>query len=363
MMHVIISDTHSPRCIDKALSKVKKILVEYPDIDSLVVNGDLLGIFSMSSSSIHKNSGITQAQINEYFESVCNKFAKKKTLTKDEVLEYVEERYKFCVDKLREFSKLKHTIFNLGNHESKHHFLVLQELDFFGVKYEKPEQKELENIFESFEKKLYALEKELEFNYIKDKHHVKNGVLMLGIPGLNHASEGSDDLSKLQEEKTLKLIEAAKKDLNKIHSIIIYNHTQGNYNNGEFRTASKSLAKFMSELPNNVRQKIYVQSHNHWAHTQFLKDDFHYILNNAGLHDGIFNLVNFNSLGVECYDIDPNADNIIKLKLADNKENSDVIGRNYPNPEIVNLRKGKNKVAKKLNSSEVDELRKRIFGK
>jgi len=118
-----------------------------------------------------------------------------------------------------------------------------------------------------------------------------------------------------------------------------------------------------------------VQSHNHWAHTQFIKDKgTHFILNNAGLHDGIFNMISLNSLGVECYDVDPNTKNTTKLMLSTQQKNveSDVelISRFYPDPNIVLARKGNKKEKQKqdnnsinvLDPQKVGELKKKIFG-
>ena len=54
MMHAVISDTHSPRTINKALKHLKILSESHPDLDSVVINGDLLGIFSYINLWLNK---------------------------------------------------------------------------------------------------------------------------------------------------------------------------------------------------------------------------------------------------------------------------------------------------------------------
>ena len=125
MKQIIISDTHSPQCIEKALSYTKEIIVKIPEMDYIIINGDLLGIFAMEASCLHKHAEITKKEIDEYFKTAAPDFYKKykqsKNITVDMVAEYVEERYQWCISVLKRFTALKSTIFNLGNHESSLH--------------------------------------------------------------------------------------------------------------------------------------------------------------------------------------------------------------------------------------------------
>ena len=328
-----------------------------------------------------KALSITKKDIDNYLKEAAPNFYKNhknKELTENGVVEYLDERYDQVIQILKSFSSIKKTIFNLGNHESKHHFLVFQELAFLTSK-EIPRipDERLDASFKLFESKLEELEKTNDFKHISNGHLVENGTIILGIPGMSHATEGNDPYSIIQEEHTRNLINNMILDLKDAHSIVIYNHTQGNYdkNTGKYKPASESVNKLLANLPSNIKQKIFVQSHNHWAHTQFIKDKgTHFILNNAGLHDGIFNMISFNSLGVECYDVDPNTKNTTKLMLSTQQKNveSDVelISRFYPDPNIVLARKGNKKEKQKqdnnsinvLDPQKVGELKKKIFG-
>ena len=169
----------------------------------------------------------------------------------------------------------------------------------------------------------------------------------MGIPGESHGTVGSAPESIAQENKTKELIENVKKDIPKAHSIIIYNHTQANYKreNGSFEVASPSLKTFMNELPATLKRKIWVQSHNHWSYTQWINDgNFDFILNNTGLHDGIFNILDFNSLNFSVFDIDPNTKQIVSVnkntRFENYKDEIELIGRYYDNVDYILERKG-----------------------
>ncbi|MCF7872154.1 hypothetical protein K9L97_03905 [Candidatus Woesearchaeota archaeon] len=349
MKHIIISDTHSPQCIYKALNYAQDLIEEQEDIDSIVINGDLLGIFSMTSSNLYKGEWIPKETMNDFLKKAAPKFYEhyKKTgkLTKKLAYEYIGERYAWTYKILRASSKIKKTIFNLGNHESKLHFLVLHELTFL-TNCEKTLIKELdfkilEKIYELFEKKLELLEKESDFIYIRNKHHTQDKTLIIGIPGESHDTENYTPTSMKQEQKTKQILENIKENLENYENIIIYNHTQGTYDKetGTFQPASSSLKKFIKNLKKD-KHIIFIQSHNHWSYTQFIKqDNVHYIMNNAGLHDGIFNLVETNKNEVICYDIDPNTQKITKLKVSENEKTfeseENLIARYYPDPKPI----------------------------
>jgi hypothetical protein len=382
MRHIIISDTHSPQCIDKAYEKSKKLVEKHPDIDAIVINGDILGIFSMDKSNIHKEKGISEEEISEYLRLAApkfySKFRGKRKLDQSLIADYVYERYEWCFSVIKKFSKIKNTIFNMGNHESPTQFLVLQELGFLTkqeVKEDVVDQNFIDQVFNAFEQNLFNLEKLGKFKYIRHSHHIVNGTMILGIPGENHSTVGADRESRIQEKKTKELVEKAKEDLDKIHSLIIYNHTQGNYDRktGIFSPASPSLINFMKNLPDNIKQKVFVQSHNHWSHTQFIKkDDFNFIMNNAGLHGGIFNLISFDTININCYDVDPENEEMISLKFCDKLtqayDDNELITMNYPNVEIILARKGvsknskNNEIIEALSKDQIIELKKKIFG-
>ena len=366
MKQIIISDTHSPRCIEKSLNYTKEIVKKIPEIDYIIINGDLLGIFAMTSSCLHKHAEITDKELDEYLKSAAvnfyNKFKEKKIITSEMILEYVEERYQWIISILKKFIEIKKTIFNLGNHESSLHFLVLQELSFLTgcnpQKISQVDKNKLMEIFNNFEKELYSLEENENFKYIRNNSFILNETLIMGIPGESHSTVGNDYNSKKQEEKTQEIIKQVSPMLEKVNSIVIYNHTQGNYDNntGKFESASKSLKEFMQNLPTNVKTKIFVQSHNHWDHTQFMfHNNFYFVMNNAGLHNGIFNILDFNNDEVNCYDADPINKKAVKLMLSKEFPNisqpGEVIARYYPDPEYVKIRKNVHSCLSKLLSS------------
>ncbi len=363
MIQIIISDTHSPKCINSALKYTEELLNKVPETEYIIINGDLLGIFSMDVSCLHKGKEITTEEKMSYLKSGAPKFYEKfvstKQVSQQMVLEYVKERYEWVVEVLERTVKFKKTLFNLGNHESSLHFLVLRELPFLtgcdGQVVAQVSNEDLLEIFNEFEEKLYNLEKEKEFHYIRDKPIVIKGTLILGIPGESHSTEGSDPDSIAQVQKTKEVIAKAKDLLSQAESIIIYNHTQGKYDMsvGSLDTASVSLRHFMTTLPSRIKTKIFVQSHNHWNHTQFFENNgFYFIMNNAGLHNGIFNLLSFNDEGVSCYDADPVNKKTVKLTLAKVgvplKSRSELVSRNYPDPDYVEIRSNVHMVLDKL---------------
>ncbi len=355
MKHIIISDTHSPQCAEKAYSMLADFLPNKPDIDAIVVNGDLLGIFSMASSCLHKGTMIPKEQMMAYLQAAAPRFYKifmqTGQVTPELATQFVAERYLWAAKMLEKFAKLRMTFFNMGNHESPLHFLVLRELTFLtGCDRSIPDQinkNKLEDIFKAFEYKLRQMEKKLNFRYLRKTPLLMGETLVLGIPGESHDTSEEDFHSQKQEENTANLIKTIEPALQRATSIIIYNHTQGKYNRstGEFECASKSLADFMKNMPENIKTKIFVQSHNHWSHTQFFeKNGFHFVMNNAGLHAGIFNAIALENDQVKCFDLDPNENRITPLKLftSDNNlviDDEDVIARNYPEPEYVIKRK------------------------
>ena len=375
MFHIIISDTHSPSCIEKSYNYVKKIISRYSLIDTIVLNGDILTSTSMENSIIHKKKELSNKQKKEYLkDGAPNFYLNWKTnnmkINSQMVFEYIRERYDWLYNQIKKFSDLKRTIFNLGNHESEHQLLIFRELSFLtnSNKEDIPIVNTIavKEIIKDFEKKLYELEKNKEFYYVRNKHIVIDDTLILGIPGISHATIGSDQSARIQEEQTKYILSRINK-LENISKIIIYNHTLGEYNDdtGKFDCASPSLKKFMFSLPNSIKTKIFVQSHNHWSYTQFMKHSgFNYVINNAGLHNGIFNLVEF-SQDINVYDVDPDNDKIIKLKLntmfTNSNNKSDMINRYYDDVEhILNRCDGELIINR---TSDPIKIKKSIFGK
>ena len=369
MQHIIISDTHSPQCTEKSFSYAKKLVDKHPEIDSIVINGDLLGSFSMTGSVLHKGTQISREKLNDYLKAgspnFFEKFMQSGQITEKMVLSYVAERYQWCYDVIEKFSKIKHTIFNMGNHESPLHFLVLQELQFLtgcgNEVLQNVDKGILVKIFEEFERQLYILEGQGNFTYIRSKYILENGVLILGISGESHGTVGNNPESIVQEKKTRQLLLSASKELDNVHTLVIYNHTQGIYNreNGTFSPASESVKEFIGKLPGNVKRKIWVQSHNHWSYTQVINlDDFYYVMNNTGLHDGIFNIIDFSTLGLSVYDADPNTEKIIKVKennvFSNVRSEEDLISRYYDDANYILARKTLKQITKVSDDSAIN---------
>ena len=372
MFHVVISDTHSPQCIDKSYEHTKKILNKYPFVDTIVLNGDILTSTAMTSSNLHRN-GLTNNDKEEYLKAgspiFYGKWKKTKKITYEMVFEYINERYDWLYQVIENFAKLKRTIFNLGNHESEHQLLIFGELSMLtnSQKDDIPivDTIAVKEIVKKFEKKLLKLEKKTEFHYVRNKHVKIDDTLILGIPGISHATTGFDPSAKAQEEQTKYLLSRLP-NLQNTSKIIIYNHTLGEYDKttGKFDCASQVLKQFMNTLPSNIKTKIFVQSHNHWSYTQFMKhSDFHYVINNAGLHNGCFNLIEFSN-DVSVYDVDPSYDKVTKLKLHSNfnnqTENKDLIARYYDDVEFIMCRMNNLPYVEK--PVDVNSVKKSVFG-
>lgn len=355
MKHIIFSDTHSPTCAQNIYDYFDEVLKKHQDVDCIVMNGDLLGTFSMTGSTLHKNKGMTKEQLIEYFKLGAPIFYEEisdlslDNLDEELIIRYVAERYSWCVKFLKKCSEKKKTIFNLGNHESPLHWLVLTELEFFigdhpAIK--KVSQTDLHEVFELFEKRLHELEKSNDFHYIRNEPLLLGSTLILGIPGESHNAIGTDQGALTQEEKTKQLIKKCSSLIKNASEIIIYNHTQGNYNseNGLYEPLSPALKDFMQNLPGHITMKIFVQSHNHWSYTHFhYHSGFYFILNNAGLNGSIFNLIDFNFMTIKCYDIDSKEKRIVPVKLLKEfkpiQNPKEHISRYYDDVELILNRK------------------------
>lgn len=296
----------------------------------------------MQGSNKHKQEDISREEKESYLQEAAPKWHKKHgmntQLTVENVLEYAQERYKWVEKTLRETSKLATTIWNMGNHESPEHFLVLQELPFLleqPMNFSVPDE-QLQTIFYKHEQALAVLELTNNFVYIRDKPYIQEDTLIIGIPGESHAAIGSSKPARKQEEQTLAVLKKASKKLPEVTNAIIYNHTQGSYdkNTSTFMPASTAAKEFMNQT-SNLQHLIWVQSHNHWSYTQHLhKENTHYVLNNAGLHNAIYNLLELDE-ELTIYDVDANKNTITKLQQSNQEITGGdalaIIKRNYPN--------------------------------
>ena len=344
MRHIITSDTHSPQCIEKAFAHMKTI-IDKERVDAIVINGDMLGMFSIDSSMQYRYDGVTDDVLVAHLQTGAPQWYAKygrSVPNAAAVVEYVAERYAWCFETIRRFAELRKTYFNLGNHESRLTFHVMHELPFLtrcsSAVLDAVDWNALEQIFDEFEHRLSALERTHAFTYIRNAPLLDDDVLILGIPGESHATTGSSPHSLIQERKTAELCMLAEPLLKHARAIIIYNHTQGNYDRstGTHSTASPSLQAFMDKIPAAVKLRLYVQSHNHWSYTQFIRSkEFDYVLNNAGLHDGLYNLIEITD-DVRVFDVNPSTKDIqtVMLGVADGmpKTEIEVIGRHYVNP-------------------------------
>lgn len=354
MRQAIISDTHSNKWTNKAYESLKK----YKDklqIDSVVYNGDLIGHFSLAKSNPHRNTHISRSELDNYLMEAAPNFYKQwkstNNITKSMVYEFVGERYSWIVKFLKKSSKELKTIWNLGNHESKHHFLVLNEIPFLtGCSHDVIQNIDdaiLNKIYDLYLNKIKELEKTHDFHYIGDKHIILDETMLIGIPGQSHGTVGRQKESVIQEEETKRILNNAKKELENVQNVIIYNHTQGNYlrEHSLYQPASKAAKDFMKQIPDTINHKIFVQSHNHWSYTQVLQPKhFLFILNNAGLHGGIYNIIDVTKESVKVLDVDPYHDKVTKLKISSEygpefAGEKEKVLRNYPDEKIVLARK------------------------
>jgi hypothetical protein len=363
MIFAVISDTHLPERVEASYRHLQALINAHPEIARIVINGDLLGIFSAGKGYHSKE------QLNAWLEAASpGFFSKYKGQTTEELTRlFLTERFAWLISILKKFNALRPVIFNLGNHESEKHFLLFQELKFLTGNNELPriDQDTLMNIYNQFEGELARLESDTPFRYIRRKHLVIDDTLILGIPGVHHATDANDELCAEQEKVTSKLCALASHDLHRVSKLIIFNHTQGSFDSetGKFNTASKTLKNFMGKLPQNITQKVYVQSHNHFSYTHFQKHgDFVYVLNNAGIHGGAFNLLCVDSFGVGVYDAYPEME---LIRLARNEDFSkakgelELAGRSYPDPNVICKRESNQELPTPIS---LDELKARIRG-
>ena len=341
-VHVVISDTHAPDIIQEVFEDVRERVLKEFLVDAIVINGDLLGVFSMKNSSVHKKQSITRSDRERYLRLAAPQWYAQynmpRLLGQEEILAYVRERYKWVVKVLKEFSELAPTYWNMGNHESPLHFLVLRELSFLlGVELPRVPDARLQEVFVAHEQELGLLELTHDFVYLRTKPIVKGDTLVLAIPGESHDAVGSHKPALAQEQRTKQVITQAKALLPQVSKLIIYNHTQGSYDKatGMFSPASSAAKEFLRSLPSSLEHVVWVQSHNHWGFTQYLRrEDVSFVLNNAGLHAGIYNVLDVGD-SVRVFDVHTRTDKISELVISSQEVSEDqkleVIKRNYKN--------------------------------
>jgi len=357
MRFAVISDTHSNRFTYKAYEH----MLSYKDrlqLDFVLFNGDIIGHFSLAKSQVHKyQQRIPDERIEDYLREAAPRFydelREKDEVTKQLLYEYVGERYSWIYTFLKQSSKNIPTLWNLGNHESKHHYLVLQELPFLTQLGEKAiqalDRNVLHKIYDLYEDSMKKLEAQEDFHYIRNKPVTMGKTMLVGIPGESHSTTGTDDKSRIQENKTEKILGRVEENIDDVDKIIICNHTQSTYNQkySYLKPASESAKQFVEKYKDK-KEIVWIQSHNHWSYTQFMKyQDVTYILNNAGLHDGIYNIIDIQE-DINVYDVSPEDDEIQKLFQTDVfgeefQNEAKKISRNYSDPKAILQRKNRYK--------------------
>ncbi|MBN2423145.1 hypothetical protein JXB41_08030 [Candidatus Woesearchaeota archaeon] len=366
MRQIIISDTHTNDNIEFILSYIKKLILRVK-IDNIVINGDILGI-----NEIKKDYGY-KFNKNEFYDSLNKEALLKKIApgSSEKIIEiishykrgeliddskreelgraicnYIEERYNYIIEILKRFSSVKKTFFNLGNYESPLHYLVLKELSFLLDVGTDMIRKSIlytpyRDIYKSFKEKLKSLEGK-NFKYIGGMAVMEKGFIFAGIPGLNPSSVPTESASELQEKITKELTNSIKRHFSYSNKLIIYNHAEGRITKEPFtfRPGSASVRSFIQETKGKLRQKIFVQSHYHWVTTHFYtRDDFYYLLNNAGVNNCLFNIIDISNK-IRCFDVDPSINKIRELKLydsyiADYSNAEERLALNYNKPKEI----------------------------
>jgi len=364
MRQIIISDTHTLESIDKVYEYTKRLLEKMP-VDSIVINGDLLGMHEVKKdygygfdrkeflSSLDKKAMLERA-VPGLAAELMQKAVRIKDDPSEEVLEefgktvssYLEVRYDFVLSTLRRFINLSRVYFNLGNHESPLRYLALKELAFLLDMDEAVVRRAVlytsyRDVYNRFKEKMQALEGK-GFKYIGGRAVLDKDTLIAGIPGLAESSVPTDSASELQEKVTNDLLDSIRRQLSYAQKLIIYNHCEGRVTKEPFtfRPGSAGVRQFIQDMKGKLKHKVFVQSHYHWLTTHFYtRDEFQFILNNAGVNNGLFNVVEIGGK-VRCFDVDPEQSRVLELKsydsyIADYSNPSQRLALNYPEPEKI----------------------------
>ncbi|MBU0757683.1 MAG: metallophosphoesterase [Nanoarchaeota archaeon] len=366
MRQIIISDTHSPENLSFILEYIKKLILRVK-IDSIMINGDVLGIneikpgygFKFNKADFHatlnkteilkKVAPLSAAKIIE----IVNLYKEGSLVTEEHELElgkaictYMNERYDSVIDFLTRFSEVKKTFFNLGVNESPIHYHVLKELPFLLDCSSDLIRKavlltDYRTVYNNFKEKLKKLEGP-KFRYLGGRAILDKETILAGISGLNSSSIPTDSASELQEKLTRDMIDSIKRQFSYSNRLILYNPVEGRVTKEPFtfRPGSAAVRALIQEIKGKLRQKVFVQSHYHFMTTHFYKrDEFYFVLNNAGVNNCLFNMLDVGN-SVRCFDVDPQINKIRELKLYDSyiSDFSDPKGRlslNYMNPDEI----------------------------
>ncbi len=335
-------------------------------VEGIVVNGDLLGFHNIKKDygyGYRKDElDINLIKLFQYtapFTSgkilqIFNKIKKGEELDEQsltglsEILkDYIDERYMWLLNSLRKLSKLSKVYFNLGNHESPLHYLVVDELAFIlGMEKEMItkiiDQTHERDHFYSFKQKLKQMEQQENFIFISQKAIIDGGVLISGIPGLHHETGNKDEKSDAQEKITVDTLEQIKEKLKEAKALLMFNHVKGRINKKPFlfEPVSENIKAFLENNQDLSVPKLFCESDESFVTTHFYQNhDWYFMHNNAGVNNGLFNMIDIGSK-IVCYDIDPNLDQLTTLTTYDlEKANyGEPITRmrlNYPNPQQI----------------------------
>ena len=364
MRIALISDSHTKKNIDLIYEYLKKKAVSWK-IDLIIINGDILGVDEIREGygynfkkkvydlSLNKKELLNEyTNDHEYLLKIAQVFEKG---IKDEeadiemsqhIKKYVQDRYQDLYETLLKFSRIKKTFFNIGTYESPLHYNVLKELAWF---LDVPESyirsiALISNYRETFKEFVTKLKNQASKNlaYIGGSTQIVGDIMFAGIPGLNKSSGKQDNMAEFQEKITTDLLSTIRRQLSYVSKLVILNQTQGRLRKDPFafRPGSLAVREFIESIKGKLRQKIFIQSYHHFMTTHFYEAlEFHFLLNNSALNNGLFNLLEI-STKVNCFDVDPNKDQVTKLKLynynlADYETPEDRLKLNYENSELI----------------------------
>lgn len=364
MRILLLSDFHSNERFEQVYEFLKRDrFLDKCKIDSIIVNGNMLGITEMAPGYGHKYNRETflldldkrkiffyiAPQTTKRFVKAINdeEFEKSRKQLSDLILSFAEERYSWVLSALRKLSKLRHTYFNFGTLESPLHFFVVDELALIlglasGELRDKVEEEELQEIFSRFKQKLEQLSADEHFTYISLKSFEKEDALFIGIPGVANDLENEEDAS-VQEKLTSDILEEARDKLHGIKAAIICNNVQGITTTDPFKftPGSESARAFMEQTKQEPFVTVFIQSHRHFMTTHFYKEkNWHFILNNSAVNNGLFNIIEIEGSEVNCWDVDASTGRVIGLQEYDKDKTEyntpeERLALNYAIPEDI----------------------------
>ncbi len=364
MRIALISDSHTKKNIEQIYYYLKEKAKSWK-IDLILINGDILGVNEIREGygfnfkkkvydlSFNKKELLKEySDDHEYLLKISQVFEKG---IKDEeadiemsqhIKKYVQHRYQELYEILWKFSKIQKTFFNIGTYESPLHYDVLNELAWL---LDVPESyirsiALLSNYRETFKEFVTKLKdrNNKDLQYIGGSTQIIGDVMFAGIPGLNKSSGKQDSMSEFQEKITNDLLSTIRRQLSYVSKLVIVNQTQGRLRKDPFafRPGSMAVREFIESIKGKLRQKIFVQSYHHFMTTHFYEAmEFHFLLNNSAVNNSLFNLLEI-STKVNCFDVDPNKDQVTKLKLynynlSDYETPQERLKLNYENAELI----------------------------